>query len=71
MEVIAIYPICNFGGIEILDINYDTNKVKYRISGQTKIEEADIIEKCDGVYIDALGFMFGEEFIPFHDIMLV
>lgn len=49
MDVIAVYPVCNTFGIEILHIEHGINdKVVYRFSNDQKIHYSRIYYKVKG-----------------------
>ena len=71
-QVLGTYRLDKNRIIEIIGVDYDAMIVDFRIRYKGEIDKTiiseDIIDKDDGVYIDALGFMFGDKFIAFHNV---
>ena len=70
--VIGAYPLSNFGGIEILEINGDTVKWRYNFGEPQETKESDIkyyVENEDGEETD--GFYADGNLIELGDIMRV
>lgn len=68
--VIGVYPLSNFGGIEILEINDDRIKWRYNFGEPQEPQESDIeycIENEDGEETD--GFYADGNLIEFNSIL--
>ena len=71
-QVLGTYRLDKNRVIEIIGVDYDNMIVDFRIRYKGEIDKTiiseDIIDKNDGVYMDALGFTFGDKFIAFHNV---
>ena len=68
--VIGVYPLSNFGGIEILEINDDRIKWRYNFGEPQESQGSDIehcVENEDGEETD--GFYADGNLIEFNSIM--
>ena len=71
-KVIGVYPISNFGGIEILAIEGDTVKWRYNFGepeGTNESEIFDCVENEDGEEVE--GFFANDTLIEFSEILRV
>lgn len=63
--MIGIYTICNTGSLLVHEIDYAKDVVLVSLNGGCK-------EWCNITYTeDSFGFMWGEMFIPFSEVMRV
>ena len=63
--MIGVYTICNTGSLLVHEIDYTEDMVLVSLNGGRK-------EWCNITYTeDGLGFMWGEMFIPFSEVMRV
>ena len=71
-QVIGVYPLSNFGGIEILAIEGDTVKWRYNFGEPEEIKESKIfycIENEEGEEVG--GFFANDTLIDFSEILRV
>ena len=69
-KVIGVYPISNFGGIEILAIEGDTVKWRYNFGEPEGTNESEIfycVENEEGEEVE--GFFANDTLIEFNEIL--
>ena len=71
-KVIGVYPLSNFGGIEILSIDGDTVKWRYNFGQPEETNESKIfycVENEEGEEVD--GFFANDNLIELSEILRV
>ena len=71
-KVIGVYPLSNFGGIEILSIEGDTVKWRYNFGEPEETNESEIfycVENEEGEEVE--GFFANDTLIEFNEILRV